>query len=192
MVFIMKKNGFTLIELVVVIVILGILAVTAAPRFLNLQVDARNSALEGLKGAVESGLEIGYGKLAMAGIESRPHITNLKSGENDPSGYIGEAIPVPGCELNSKERCIFRYGYPEAGYYTITTLVDGINKHYQKDKDWSITRVNGAMIITDKSNLDYSDIANQEPTLKNDSCYLRYLHPTQKDETYRLELIACQ
>ena len=34
-----RQGGFTLIELVVVIVILGILAVTAAPRFLNLQDD---------------------------------------------------------------------------------------------------------------------------------------------------------
>ena len=38
-----RQGGFTLIELVVVIVILGILAVTAAPRFLNLQDDARNA-----------------------------------------------------------------------------------------------------------------------------------------------------
>lgn len=47
-----RQGGFTLIELVVVIVILGILAVTAAPRFLNLQDDARESALQGLKGAM--------------------------------------------------------------------------------------------------------------------------------------------
>ncbi|EEZ85589.1 conserved hypothetical protein [Vibrio harveyi 1DA3] len=52
----MKAKGFTLIELVIVIVILGILSVTAAPRFLNLQDDARNSAISGLKGAI-MGLE---------------------------------------------------------------------------------------------------------------------------------------
>ena len=47
-----RQGGFTLIELVVVIVILGILAVTAAPKFLNLQSDARASSLQGLKGAM--------------------------------------------------------------------------------------------------------------------------------------------
>lgn len=48
-----RQGGFTLIELVVVIVILGILAVTAAPRFLNLQGDARQASLQGLKGAID-------------------------------------------------------------------------------------------------------------------------------------------
>ncbi|MGB0892863.1 MAG: type II secretion system protein [Parashewanella sp.] len=49
-----KQQGFTLIELVVVIIILGILAVTAAPRFLDFQSDARESALRGLSGAISS------------------------------------------------------------------------------------------------------------------------------------------
>ncbi|MGB7994667.1 MAG: type II secretion system protein [Photobacterium halotolerans] len=65
-----RQGGFTLIELVVVIVILGILAVTAAPRFLNLQDDARNSALQGLKGAVDGGAAIVYGKAAIVGKEA--------------------------------------------------------------------------------------------------------------------------
>ncbi|WP_044624430.1 prepilin-type N-terminal cleavage/methylation domain-containing protein [Photobacterium gaetbulicola] len=187
----MKKNGFTLIEMVVVIVILGILAVTAAPRFLNLQTDARNSALAGLKGAVESGVGIGYGKMVMAGLESRPHITNNDSSEKDTGKYIGEPIPIPGCELNTAQRCVFRYGYPEADFYTITTLVDGISKHYQQDKDWAITRIDGKMIITDTANLDYSNIANEAPALRNDNCYLRYTPPSSKDDNYHLELIAC-
>ena len=42
------QKGFTLIELIIVIVLLGILAVTAAPKFLNLQDDARDSVLQGI------------------------------------------------------------------------------------------------------------------------------------------------
>ncbi|PSW31653.1 MSHA biogenesis protein MshA [Photobacterium phosphoreum] len=65
-----RQNGFTLIELVVVIVILGILAVTAAPKFLNLQDDARASSLQGLKGAIDGAAGITYGKAAIKGVES--------------------------------------------------------------------------------------------------------------------------
>ena len=65
-----RQGGFTLIELVVVIVILGILAVTAAPRFLNLQDDARTSSLEGLKGAMSGAAGIVYGKAAIDGLEA--------------------------------------------------------------------------------------------------------------------------
>ena len=66
-----RQGGFTLIELVVVIVILGILAVTAAPRFLNLQGDARASSLQGLKGAMSGAAGIAYGKAAIKGVESK-------------------------------------------------------------------------------------------------------------------------
>jgi MSHA pilin protein MshA len=49
-----NQAGFTLIELVIVIVILGILAATALPRFSDLTTDARISALQGLAGGVRS------------------------------------------------------------------------------------------------------------------------------------------
>lgn len=57
----MKTNkGFTLIELVVVIVILGILAVTAVPRFINLSDQANQAAVEGVAGAIASGMAVNY------------------------------------------------------------------------------------------------------------------------------------
>lgn len=55
-----EQKGFTLIELVVVIVILGILAATALPRFINIQSDAQAAAMQGVAGAVSSAFAINY------------------------------------------------------------------------------------------------------------------------------------
>lgn len=49
-----RKFGFTLIELVIVIVILGILAVVAVPKFLQIQSDARKADLHQLAGTLQS------------------------------------------------------------------------------------------------------------------------------------------
>lgn len=62
-----KQQGFTLIELIIVIVILGILAVTVAPRFFNFSKDARISTIEGLKASVQGAAQIGYAKNAIDG-----------------------------------------------------------------------------------------------------------------------------
>ena len=66
----MKRNaGFTLIELVIVIIVLGILAATAVPKFINLQDDAKNSALRGVEAAIHSAANITYSKAAIDGVE---------------------------------------------------------------------------------------------------------------------------
>ncbi|MGD8121079.1 type II secretion system protein [Vibrio sp. TRT 2004] len=99
-----RQGGFTLIELVVVIVILGILAVTAAPRFLNIQDDARIATLEGLAGAMQGAAGIVYGKSAIEGREALEDST----------------VTMSGTTINTA------YGYPKATDADLSAIVTGL------------------------------------------------------------------
>ncbi|MBL0628080.1 prepilin-type N-terminal cleavage/methylation domain-containing protein [Aeromonas jandaei] len=100
-----KQAGFTLIELVIVIIILGILAVTAAPKFLNLQNDANEAAAQGVAAAIKSGAQLVYSRSAIDGSET--------------SGASSVAVGT--------ERVTTKFGYPTADDAGIgkTITVDG-------------------------------------------------------------------
>lgn len=71
-----KQSGFTLIELVIVVVILGFLAVTAIPKFINLTDQAKQANIEGMAGGFATGISLAR---AQWEAEARPTDTSNRN-----------------------------------------------------------------------------------------------------------------
>lgn len=157
-----RNSGFTLIELVVVIVILGVLAVTAAPRFLNLSSEANRSAIEGLQAALQGASNLAHSKSLIDGNE----------------GQATSTIVMGGSSIKMV------YGYPEAfsGIVAASNLgnVEGYSRTKNNSElDWatqliSVGRVPGLAITTGRLSGDSPNAKTPAET----KCYINYFQAT--------------
>lgn len=150
-----KQQGFTLIELVVVIVILGVLATTAVPKFIDISSDANKSVLEAMGGAILSGSKLVYAKSIVQGVQNQA-LTNI-----DIDGDGNNDVEV-------------KYGYPSGNRTT------GIANAVEFGDDWAYgdTFGGGAFYVTRSSLVGFSGITNNNIPITRTKCYLTYTPPT--------------
>lgn len=107
-----RQSGFTLLELVIVIVVLGILAALAIPRFISLQREARIAVIDSLFNSIRSGSNVIYAKAAAVGLA------------DNAAGVLDIDGPGPGGNIDTD------YGYPEAQQADISLLFDNLSPRY--------------------------------------------------------------
>ena len=147
-----KQQGFTLIELVVIIVILGVLAATAASKFINVNSDANIAILESVGGTLLSGAKLVYGKSITQGLQTEVS-TNI--------------------ELDDSTNIDIKYGYPTANRAT------GIANTVELGDDWAYgdTFGGGAFFLTRSSLAGFSGITNNNIPITRTNCFLTYIAP---------------
>jgi len=141
-----KQAGFTLIELIIVIVILGILAVTASPKFLDIQGDARKSTLEGLEGSLKGAANIVYSKA----------LINNEANADDQA-------------LTGVTNVTVDYGYPRADETTLGAILELDAAEWEVH---ALTSIADAVRIYPAGSYEGAD--NEIHTDDTD-CYLQYV-----------------
>jgi MSHA pilin protein MshA len=149
----LKHQGFTLIELVIVIVILGILAATAAPKFINIKTESNEAVLKAMGGAILSAANQVYAKSVIQGVNHLP-LTN---------------IDLDGDSINDVE---IKFGYPSAHRQNSIPKIMGSN--FTSQWTWSTVYKHKQFLLTTSTLGGGSGEYVNNTRIKNSGCYITY------------------
>lgn len=179
----MRKNiGFTLIELVIVIVILGILGAVAAPKLLNLQGDAYAANMKAMHNAVRTATTLANAK---AMIKEVDQLGSVKL-DMDNNFTISEL------NVDNPQILDMVFGYPAAnGNGIIKLLVNGDKFSFKDKGDYLYThRGTNYSVLTIAPRARHD--SNQQP-IEEKRCELTYEQPSQlgREPKVKLYLQGC-
>ncbi|MHB8836166.1 MAG: type II secretion system protein [Candidatus Methylomirabilia bacterium] len=118
-----SQEGFTLIELVIIILVLGILAATAIPKFYDMSAKAKEAAEKGVVGGVRGGIAIMYASNLLNGVSTYPAALGGAAGAASPSNLLFSSVIAPGIDADWSMSGTSVYWGPAGNSYGYTSAV---------------------------------------------------------------------